>query len=106
LNNRAFFFKGDSLILPESLNDCEIDKGVPVELSKYFKNPEIFEIPALNPSETAINTIYVNDAPENWRVVPVRQFLAMAACGSLRRNEIIRACHIVQWRQVSVFCGR
>jgi NAD+ diphosphatase len=106
LNNRAFFFKGDSLLLPESSSDSEIDKGVPLEFSKDFKNPDIFKIPALNPPAPAIKTISVNEVPQNWRAIPVRQILAMAADGSLRTNEIIRACHIVQWRQASVFCGR
>jgi NAD+ diphosphatase len=106
LNNRAFFFKGDSLLLPENSGDSDIDKGVPPELSNDFKNPDIFEIPALNPSEPAIKTIYVNELPQNWRTIPVRQFLVMAANGSLRTDEIIRACHIAQWRQTSVFCGR
>jgi NAD+ diphosphatase len=106
LNNRAFFFKGDSLLLPENSSDSEIDKGVPSEFSKDFMNPDIFEIPALNPSEPAIKTIYVNDVPENWRAIPVRQILVMAANGSLHTGEILRACHIAQWRQASLFCGR
>ena len=111
MNNRAFFFKDNSLLLPESSSDCEIDKGVPLELSKDFKNPDIFEIPHLNPSPQApaIKTIYVNDMPQNWRSIPVRQILVMASDGSLaelRTGEILRACHIAQWRQNSVFCGR
>ena len=106
MNNRAFFFKGDSLLLPESSSDSDIDKGLPLNFSKDFKKPCIFEIPALNPLEPAIKTISVNDVPQNWKSIPVRQFLAIAASSSLRTSEIIRACHIVQWRQVSVFCGR
>jgi NAD+ diphosphatase len=106
LNNRVFFFKGDSLLLPEDLVESDIDKGVPFELSKDFENPVIFEIPALNPPRSAIKTLYVNEIPRNWKAIPVRQLLAMAADGSLRTNEILRACHIVQWRQTSVFCGK
>jgi NAD+ diphosphatase len=106
LNNRAFFFKGDSLLLPESSGESEIDKGVPFELSKDFENPFIFEIPSLNPPQSAIKTISVNEIPQNWKAIPVRQLLSMAADGSLRTDEILRACHIVQWRQTSVFCGK
>jgi NAD+ diphosphatase len=106
LNNRAFFFKGDLLLLPESSGDSCVDKGIPLEFSKDFENPDIFEIPALNPPDSAIKTISVNDVPQNWRSIPVRQILVMAANGGLRTSEILRACHIVQWRQASVFCGR
>jgi NAD+ diphosphatase len=77
-----------------------------LELSKDFEDPDIFEIPALNPPASAIKTISVNDVPQNWRSIPVRQILAIAASGSLHTDEILRACHIVQWRQNSVFCGR
>jgi len=112
LNDKVFFFKKDMLLLPESIDDSEFYKGVPQELAEDFENTEIFEIPPLENVSAAVKTVSVlqeNALPSKWRGIPVRQVLAMASADDpswFNRNSIIRACHIVQWRQDSVFCGR
>jgi NAD+ diphosphatase len=112
LNDKVFFFKNDTLLLPENISDSEFYKGVPAELAKDFENTDIFEIPPLENVSSAVKAVSVlqeNALPANWRSIPVRQVFSMLSAGDpsgLCKNGIIRACHIVQWRQDSVFCGR
>jgi NAD+ diphosphatase len=109
LDKRAFFFQGDSLLLPVNTPDSQIDNGLLFELSKYFKNPDIFDVPELDNSHGAITVVSVPlDAvlPENWKAIPVRSVLSMfSVSGGGNANRIIRACHIAQWRWSSRFCG-
>ena len=112
----AFFFKGDALLMPDNFPDIEFDKGFPPELAKDFKNPEIFEIPVLdnryssNASTSVpikvVSVLPETELPAGWKSIGIRQILSLSAANPLRTSEIIRACHIVQWRQDSVFCGK
>ena len=109
MNKSAFFFIGDTLLLPADSSDFQV-KGLPLELAKDFKNPDIFKIPALEPGFPEIYAVSVlqgTELPKNWKGFPVRQIFAMlSACtagGEL--DTVIRACHIAQWRQESRFCG-
>ncbi|MDR2942741.1 MAG: NAD(+) diphosphatase [Treponema sp.] len=128
MSDRAFFFQGDSLLLPVDFPDSQIETGVPRELAKNFGNPGIFEIPALNvPADinqadiyqadiyqadkysqlSMINVVSVlpeTNLPAGWRSVPVRQLLAMLSADGT--GKILRACHVAQWRNDSRFCGR
>jgi len=112
LSDRVFFFKNDVLLLPENVDDSEFYKGVPPELAKDFENTDIFEIPPLenvSPPLKAVSVLQGDELPANWRGIPVRQVLAMLSSddpSGLYKSGIIRACHIVQWRRDSVFCGR
>ena len=109
MDKRAFFIQGDSLLLPVNAPDSQIDSGLLIELSKHFKNPDIFDIPALDASSGAISVVSVPTTavpPENWKTIPVRSILSMfSVSGSSSANRIIRACHIAQWRWNSRFCG-
>jgi len=103
----AFFFKDDTLLVPQDFPDTELDKGVSPDLAKDFSNPDIFEIPALSGTTAPpIQAVSVNELPKGWKGIGVRQFLTLSAIHTLCTNEIIRACHVVQWRKDSVFCGR
>ena len=119
--NEAFFFQGDSLLLPVDCeltggHNSEINRGVPLKLAKDFDNPDIFTIPAiddptdpLQPEAAVIQTVSVlpgTPLPENWRSIPVRQILTMLSVEGSYPGRILRACHIAQWRQDSRFCGR
>jgi NAD+ diphosphatase len=117
LNDRAFFFRDDAMLLPPDFPDSEIELGVPQELEKDFQKPDVFEIPALNaqPFDKApfdktpfsvINAVSVLPeavVPEGWRSIPVRYLLASLSAGGTGR--ILRACHIARWRIESRFCG-
>jgi len=110
----AFFFHGDSLLLPPNTpeDDPQIEKGFPLELSKDFKNPDIFEIPSVDNFPPLIITgVSVPETafpPNNWKALPVRKLLSIYGANlnnKLKIENIIRACHIAQWRQISRFCG-
>jgi NAD+ diphosphatase len=108
LNDRAFFFQGDTMLLPQDFPDSQIDAGVPQELAKDFNNPDIFETPSLQtlafPATNAVSVLPGTELPAGWRGVPVRQLLAVLNADST--GKILRACHIAQWRGDSRFCGR
>jgi len=109
LDKRAFFIQGDSLLLPVNTPESQIDSGLLFELSKYFKNTDIFDAPELDNSSEMISVVSVPPTavpPENWKTIPVRSILSMfSVSGSGNPNRIIRACHIAQWRWNSRFCG-
>ena len=110
---RCFFFQGDSLLLPQNVSDSQIDDGLPFELCRDFKDPQIFEIPAINVSSlpsvlSGVSVSKETALPDNWKSIHVRQLLSMHSVdgkNSEKIGKIIRACHISQWRQESVFCG-
>ena len=108
MERQAFFFQGDSLLLPVNVPDSQIEGGLLFELSKNFKNPDIFEIPELDGSPDLITVVSVPPAvvlPEEWKIIPVRGILSMFSVSGDNANRIIRACHITQWRWDSRFCG-
>ena len=116
---KAYFFQGDALLTPANCAGSEAADGLPLEFAEYFKNSEIFEIPAVDevsalgktsaPPPSVIRAVSVlpeTPIPENWQRVPVRQFLASSSAeGGADSGRILRACHISQWRQISRFCG-
>jgi len=111
LNNTAFFFQGDVLLLPEDFPDSAINSGLPIELSKDFDENtlDIFDIPAIDKPPSMIRAVSVpaeTVLPSTWKGVPVRRVLALfSASGYVEGGALIRACHIAQWRQNSRFCG-
>ncbi|GBU28994.1 NADH pyrophosphatase [Treponema sp. R8-4-B8] len=108
MDKRAFFFQGDSLLLPVNTQDSQIEGGLLFELSKKFENPDIFEIPELGGSPALITVVSVPQVailPEDWKTIPVRSIISMFSVSGGSVNRIIRACHIAQWRRDSRFCG-
>ena len=112
MNNSAFFFQGDLLLLPADVPDSQIDREIPLELAKDFSEPEIFEIPAveITGAEKLITVVSVlpgQPLPSGWRSVVVRRALSPLTDGSGEEPQarMLRACHIVQWRRDSCFCG-
>lgn len=113
MNERAFFFQGDALLMPEGFPVKQAGAGVPVNLSGEFKDADLFTVPSLEdtswicavsiPSETVLS--------EYWKRIPVRQIFTMSCAGDADTvniaeiTDIIRACHIAQWRRESCFCG-
>ena len=122
MNSKAFFFQGDTLLLPAGSRDTaaewsDITLGVPLKLAEDFKESETFQIPALGlrgelrckmPSSMihVVSVMPGADIPENWKGIPFRQVFAMSGSVSSECNEVIRACHFSQWKHDSLFCGR
>ncbi|WP_461247084.1 NAD(+) diphosphatase [Treponema sp. R6D11] len=108
MDKRAFFIQGDSLLLPVNTPDSQIESGLLFELSKYFKNADIFDAPELDNSSNVISVVSVPPnavPPENWKTIPVRSILSMFSVSGDNPNRIIRASHLAQWRWNSRFCG-
>jgi NAD+ diphosphatase len=111
LNEKALFFQGDALLLPEDFPDSMINNGLPLELSRDFDKDDldIFNIPAIDDPPSVISVVSVpaeTVLPRGWKSVPVRRVLALfSASGAVEGGAVIRACHIAQWRRNSRFCG-
>jgi len=110
LNENAFFFQGDTLLLPEDFPDSAINKGLPLDLSKDFdkNNLDIFEIPAVDKPPSVIRAVSIPAGtvlPSGWKGVPVRRVLTLLSASADEGGALIRACHIAQWRQESCYCG-
>ena len=109
MSKKAFFIQADSLLLPEDFPDSQIDEGLPLELFNNFLDHEFFEIPSINdnlPSTSIVSVSTATQLPQNWRSIPIRRILTMFCLGEIGNPaEIVRACHIVQWRRDSRFCG-
>ena len=113
----AFFFQGDSLLLPADIPDSRMDREIPADLAGQFKVPaDTFEIPGLaaSPSgETASAIACVSLSPDcplpaGWRALQVRRALSLLdgmAGGNGPAGRLLRAFHIAQWRRESRFCG-
>jgi NAD+ diphosphatase len=101
------------MFFPADFTDTQIieSTGVPLEFAGAFENTEIFEIQAIEPASvsSAITVVSVSKGPlpENWKGISFRQVLAMLSTNRKfpYAGAMIRACHIVQWRQESRFCG-
>jgi len=109
LDKRAFFFQGDALLMPADFPGSQIDNGLSLELINDFNHFEIFKIPAIKGiTPSFINTVSIlaeTDIPDNWKKIPLRQLLAGSAANGGNIDNIIRACHIAQWRLDSRYCG-
>jgi len=125
LNKTAFFFRDNTLLLPLDFPGSNVWQEFPLELAGEINNPDIFEIPSLVEPEKLINAVSVpsgSTLSANWKAVPVRQVLSMFAAeeedAPLEKaplakapsfgkpvSDILRACHIAQWRRDSRFCG-
>jgi NAD+ diphosphatase len=115
MSDKAFFFQGDTLLLPQDFPDKFINEGIMLEHVRDFTNYELFEIPPVDNTakpDEPIKTVSVDTGaalPAFWKAVPVRQVLMLISGGVTESNDsgcILRACHIAQWRRDSVFCGR
>lgn len=129
LNNYAFFFQGDSLLLAPNVGNSKINRGIPLEFADCFKNKEIFEIPDFNnpydgtesqvldsanthshnPLITVVSVEPGQPLPDGWRSVLVRNILFMLADSVKWEKSLVRmlkAFHIAQWRRESYYCGK
>jgi len=105
----AFYFQDDNVLAPYEWNETEAESfEFPLELSKLFNSPDIFNLFALN-GETNITCVSVSprDAlPNGWKSTPVRRVLSVYARSDNKNlSNIIRSCHIAQWKRESRFCG-
>jgi NAD+ diphosphatase len=122
----AFFFQGDSCLLPIDIPDSGFDAEIPLRRLSEFDIPaegaflDRFEIPDLNTAEPGTHAgAFIRglcippgvSLPTSWRAVQVRQALSLLcdspAGGSAgtATDRLLREFHIAQWRQDSQYCG-
>jgi NAD+ diphosphatase len=112
LDSAAFFFQGNSLLLPDTVSDSQMDREIPLSFEKQFVNKEISAIPAIEHAEGTIVCVSIekeSPLPSNWRAVPVRQGLSFITSGIIEATgstgRLLRAFHAAQWLRESRFCG-
>ena len=130
LNNHAFFFQGDYLLLPPNVSDSNLDRGIPLEFADFFESKEIFEIPDLNNlgkngakhissgsastnlDENVIVGVSVppeHPLPQKWRKILVRDVLFMLNLDVEWTDSVVKMLktfHIAQWRNNTRYCGK
>jgi NAD+ diphosphatase len=117
LNSGAFFFQGNTFLLPADIPDSQMDRGIPLDFAGQFDRPDIFEIPANEGTITGVSLSPECSLPPGWRAVPVRRGISLLAGGVTDEDpstgyalkppieRLFRAFHIAQWRRESRFCG-
>jgi NAD+ diphosphatase len=132
--NTAFFFQGNSCLLPLDSSDSGFDAEIPLtHLCAFDISPDVystdlpdqFEIPALSAlalvahTEAVIRVVCIPpniSLPSGWRAIPVRHTLPLSGeCYAGKKpagraepassSRLLRAFHIAQWRQESRFCA-
>ncbi|MHC6204008.1 NAD(+) diphosphatase [Breznakiellaceae bacterium SP9] len=100
----VYYFQGASLVTSE---------GYEAALSPYIIE-DSFEIPSIdekNPEPIRGARLTANaPLPAAWKAVPMRQVVDELPFGQMpdstgHLDRVLRAFHISQWRQTSVYCG-
>ena len=108
MEKKAFFFQGSSLLLPEN---PPADWEIPLSHADDFLLPES-EAGYAGLPDDEIYCVSIKpeiQLPPRWQAIPVRQAVSLlsenSANGTIQNSRMLRAFHITQWRQESLFCG-
>jgi len=115
MGERAFFFQGVSVLAPEEGDAAVQELEIPLAYVEHFPLSDIFTVPAVvgGAEGGAISGVYLPaeaTLPPRWQAIPVRQMLSLLADSRIdgeteQTGRMLRAFHIAQWRQESLFCG-
>jgi NAD+ diphosphatase len=109
MENKAFFFQGISLLLPNEVPAEAKILEIPLSYTVNFPLADIFTIPAPDGAVSGVNVTTETPLPPNWQAIPVRQVIstlsASLTSGTGQTARLLRAFHIAQWRRESLFCG-
>ena len=114
MEERAFFFQGVSVLMPEEGPVVVKNLEIPLTHTGLFPPSDIFTIPALiggAQEGKTISAVYLPPEaplPQHWQAIPVRQALSLLADDPINgtaTGRLLRAFHIAQWRRDSRFCG-
>ncbi|MDR2510763.1 MAG: NAD(+) diphosphatase [Spirochaetaceae bacterium] len=111
--DRVYIFKKDMLAVPSGFSTADVLEGVPRQLAleaagnvgfDYFEAPS----PDKSSSTACIGLGAGWSARDGWELRTLRSImLANEGRGSsgTKLSGLIRAAHIMQWRETSVYCG-
>jgi NAD+ diphosphatase len=110
MGDNAFFFQGGSLVLPQGMALNAINLEIPLTDTPYL--PVLDRFTATDIGGGVIAGVVVPlDFPlsPHWQAISVRQALSVLADYPVKKTgaiaRLLRAFHIAQWRQESLFCG-
>ena len=108
----VYLFRENSLVIPDSMKDHEASGGVDRDAAdRAFGNPEYCSIlPVGLTGEPILASLFNGDVPipAGWRLLAVRNLLSSLVSVNVSQNHagrLLRAFHVLQWRNESVFCG-
>ena len=121
MEKKAFFFQGSSLLLPPACDGASQSDGASHSDAMDWEIP-LSHAADLLPPESAVEQAGLPDdeiycvsikpeipIPPRWQAIPVRQAISLLlgneANGYIQSSRMLRAFHIAQWRQESLFCG-
>jgi NAD+ diphosphatase len=118
LENRAFYFQNESLLLPFGTEFAPAAMETSLDKTCDFPLPDVFTVPEIAGSgkesshTRVISCVFVPPnapLPPAWQAISVRQVLSLlpncVTNGTSPAARMIRAFHIAQWRRESQFCG-
>jgi NAD+ diphosphatase len=111
LDNKAFFFQGSSLLVPEDIPAGGMNWEIPMIHTADFLTPGSAAERASFPDGEIYYVLVETGTtlPSRWQAIPVRQAVSLlsenAINGTIQSSRMLRAFHIAQWRQESRFCG-
>ena len=111
MDNKAFFFQKDLLLLKDITPGFIADPEISLAYNDSFPLKDSFSIPSLD-GKTAISCVVASpeaSLPPELHSIPVRQAFSMISNGVTERDNpassLLRAFHIAQWRNDSQYCG-
>ena len=114
MDNRAFYFQKESLLLPLEFEFSPEGMEIPLDRACDFPNSDIFTVPGIADSGHTgdISCVFVPPEiplPPSWQAITVRQVLSLlpdcVTDGTSPAARMMRTFHIAQWRAESLFCG-
>jgi len=108
LNEKAYFFQGNSLLLPAEMPDSAINPEMPINYVENFPHSDIFSVYSITKIEKipCVSVPIEAPLPQFIKKIPVRQALSLPLANlSDPAAALMRVFHITQWRKESVFCG-
>ncbi|MDR0527546.1 MAG: NAD(+) diphosphatase [Spirochaetaceae bacterium] len=107
----VYLFMGDNLVVPEEASTEEMFYGVSESaVLKAFAGSafDFYELPFND--KTFIPCYMLNAGaiiPQNWRLKKIRELIIRIQITKPDKlaKRLVRAAHIMQWRETSVYCG-
>ena len=98
----AYVFTGNSLVVPLGSEEsaAPLDGAAAKKILAAAKITSAFTLTHAGVNEPFANVYIIEEAPENAAARPIRSLIHLP-----ENTHLLRAWHIVQWRNASAFCG-
>ncbi|MDR0539734.1 MAG: NAD(+) diphosphatase [Spirochaetaceae bacterium] len=114
-NKNAYIFCGADIVVPPNVSQNDILEGISPEIAAACFGAEFFNVNLVLPLRCGGETSHVlpcysipeHAVPADWLRVALRPLLGiLTEFEPAAAAALLRACHIMQWRENSRYCGR